>query len=250
MNKVKSGTFAMTELTDPARHVEYNWWHSGDHIPENMAIDGVVLGTRWAAPSSYIAARVIGDPSLATHQYLGHYLMTDPLTEVWREYWDLYLRTNALGRGFEARVIPYIGHHLLVKTYAAERIPISPEAVPFCPHVGVILTVLDVQPARERDVARWLDDVSIPHAVGTDGVFGVSWFKRLGRAVNGDPTAESEPVRLMLLHYLDDDPLEVTLRLRDSAPAPPPPEASSITIAMSGPYEVIPDSRQYDWRVR
>jgi hypothetical protein len=245
---VKSGTFAMTELTDQERHVEYNWWHSGDHIPENMAIEGIVLGTRWAAPQSYIDARVVGDPALAKHQYLGHYLMTDPLEKVWREYWDLYLRTNALGRGYAARVIPYIGHHLLVKTYAAERVPISPEAVPFCPHPGVFLTVLDVDPARERDVARWLDSVAIPDAVHTEGVFGVSLFKRLARMVNGDPTPEPDPIRLMLLHDLDDDPLKVTDRLRDSTP--PPELASSITIAVSGPYETIPDPRDYDWRVR
>ena len=46
MNKIKSGFFAVAEVDDPKGHAEYNWFHSSDHIPENLALDGVILGTR------------------------------------------------------------------------------------------------------------------------------------------------------------------------------------------------------------
>ena len=133
MNKVVSGFFAATDVTDPNGHVTYNWWHSSDHIPENLALEGVVLGTRWAAPKRYVDARWGSDPMFAEHQYLVHYLMVDPLEKSLRDFHDLGSRTRDVGRYFANRTLSYAAHHRLLKSYSSPTVPISPEAVSFRP---------------------------------------------------------------------------------------------------------------------
>ena len=66
MNKATSGFFALTQITDPSKHVDYNWWHASDHQAENLALDGVVYAARWAATNRLTAAR------LGAHACLEH----------------------------------------------------------------------------------------------------------------------------------------------------------------------------------
>ena len=89
MNKIKSGFFAITEVLNSTRHVEYNWWHSSDHQPENLAIDGIVYARRWAAPQKLMDARVAVHQAIERHQYLAHYMFTEPLDEAITAFHEL-----------------------------------------------------------------------------------------------------------------------------------------------------------------
>jgi hypothetical protein len=258
MNKIKSGVFVLIEVTDPARHVEYNWWHSRDHIPENLAIDGIVLGTRWAAPQRFMDARLVVHPAYAATQYLVCYLMTEPVGEVWREFVDLGDRMYGIGRIFNARLARYGGHHRLLKGFVAPRIEISPEALPFRPHKGVYIVMADAASPDDLAALRWVDDVHVPAMLGIPGVTGACWFRSRGPDVQppqGDRTIGDQDNRHVLAYYLDEDPLEVVERLSALDPEHPAApraleQAARMTVVLAGPYTTIDDPRNYDLNLR
>jgi hypothetical protein len=258
MNKVKSGFFAATHVTDSTRHVVYNAWHSTDHIPENLALDGVVLATRWVAPQRYLTERHVTDEVFEQHQYLVHYLMTEPVSTVFREFSDLGARTRNLGRFFAERDIVYAGHHRLLKSYPAEVVPISAEAVPFRPHRGVVVMVTDLpDPKHEQEQSQTWDRAVIPAGLHVPGVLGASWFSCTDVVVWTRPRALTGR-RDVTVFYVDRDPLAVFHRLL-AVTRPLLPDAAfeqaafergagTLTVAFAGPYATIADPEHYDWR--
>jgi hypothetical protein len=251
VNKIKSGFFAFCEVTAPLDHVAYNVWHSFDHIPENLALNGVVLGVRWSAPRTYMEARFSKDPDLAANQYLVHYLMTEPLKEVIAEFVDIGTRLRDLGRFYADRDILYAGHHRFVESYVPAHSVISPEALPFCPHRGVYVLMADVvDQESEKEVAQWINDILIPEMIAVDDVLGTEWFK-----INepSDVTFKFEGYsRYVLLTYLSGEPLELSARLRKRIEDAKSDLANrglgeALRIVFAGPYKVIEHPEDYDW---
>ncbi len=252
MNKIKSGVFVLVEVTGPSSHVEYNWWHSSDHIPENLAIQGIALGTRWAAPGRYKDARQVVHPAFAAHQYLVHYLMTEPLEETWREFIDLGARARALGRSFERRKVLYAGHFRFIKGYVSPRIEVSPEALPFRPSRGVLVVMADATDAeREPELAKWYDQVQIPDMLTVKGVMGAYWFRSRGTPHAGDGTVGDPVNRHVFLYYLDEDPLSVMAELKSQTAewrrtGRMLDTTRSMRTILAGPYMNIDNPRRFD----
>src|SRR5205085_1789587 len=74
--KVDLAYFSFTEITDPAEHGSYNEWHLFDHMPENLALPGIVWAQRWVASPNLPALAV--DDALRPVHYVTVYLMTEP----------------------------------------------------------------------------------------------------------------------------------------------------------------------------
>jgi hypothetical protein len=279
MNQIKSGVFVLTEVPDPGDHVPYNWWHSSDHIPENRAIDGIVVGVRWAAPQSLMDARLVVHPGFAAHQYVQHYMMTEPIERVWREFMDLGVWSREADRTFPRRRLLFAGHYRLLGARCSTRIPISPEALPFRPYRGVFIVMADVvEPATEAEAIRWYEEIRIPDMLSLEGILGVYWFRCREAAfqqnvgMGGESAAwwradnehvhhvstAQQPVvgdplhRYVFLYYLDADPLEMAGRIREGeavwdAAGRSVDESRTLRRVLAAPYEQIEDPRHYDW---
>src|SRR5439155_11581823 len=95
------------------------------------------------------------------------------------------------------------GPFTLVKTYAAHRMAVDADAIPYRPNRGVFVTAQDraeASSAAVLDEARhWYDQVHIPDLLGVRGVAGCWWFE----AVPDGPNPRGRTIRM---YWLDEDP--------------------------------------------
>jgi hypothetical protein len=253
MNKVEIGFFSFTEVTDPKEHRSYNEWHQLDHLPEQIPLPGVVHGQRWVSTPACRRARVAAAPPLDRVQYLTLYLMSGPEAPVVERFRNWGERLSELGRFHRHRVSHLSGAFLFLKAYAAPRVLISPEAIPYRPCRGLHVTVTEPigrpdappDPLLE-DYAQWLDRVRLRDLLTVPGVAGVWTF--VGRSTRFHDAADG---RRITVAYLDDDPLAVAERLVEkertwARQGKTQDWSRAIRIAYSGPFETI-TPWQWDW---
>lgn len=267
MNKVVSGFFALTEITDPARHVDYNWWHASDHQAENLALEGICYAQRWAAPRSYMDARLAVHPSLAPTQYIGHYMATEPLERTIEDFHDLGQRTRDQGRFFPDRNIVTFGFHNLVKGYVADRVEVSPDALPYRPHTGVLLVIKHLlDGSRGQEIAKWHDQVHVPDVLTVKGVTGCYLFQSTGTGATfmtkdpsqvwaGSDTLDTPVSRHVWLYFLDEDPMKTVLDLKEQIGTWRQAGRSldmtgAMETILASPYQTIDPIDDYDWLKR
>jgi hypothetical protein len=243
-NKVKVGFFSFTEVLD-GRHREYNEWHLFDHMPENFKLEGLQWGQRWVSTPELIDRRLFSQGDLAASQYVTLYLITAPVTQALDEFQALGRTLNSLGRFFKARRSHLSGPFKLVKTYAAPRMAVDAEAIPYRPNRGLFLTAQDhAEGATQEalDEARqWYDRVHIPDLLQVRGVAGCWWFEAMG----DPPNPRGRTIRV---YWLDEDP---SLFLDDLKAKTPGMSMMDLRKAYStllvGAYQSIPWDSPFDW---
>ena len=250
MNKLKAGFFALGEVWTPS-HVDWNWWHSSDHIPENLALPGVAVGKRYVAPRSYREARFADHPAFAGSQYLMYYLFTDPVDRVIGDFGALGARVTHLGRMYEDRGIPMAGHYDILDCYVAPSTVVSPEALPYRPDRGVYIDIVEVAASGQEEAVRWYDEVHIPDMLTVRGVTGCYSFKSRGAGVASSPGLEDAANWRVFLYYLDADPLETAaevasrLEARKAAGRLAGRDAA-VKLLLSGPFASIRTPQHQD----
>ena len=253
MNKIKRGFFSFSAVTRAGQHQAYNAWHMFDHIPENMALQGVMHGQRWVCPPEYQTQRLADDAALAPHQYMTLYLFEEPADKVTREFIDLAPRLEALGRFNHDRKSYLSGPFMLVKAYAAARVLVSPEAIPYRPGTGLFVTVDDVADASmEGSIGTWLDQVHVPDMLSVKHVAGIYWFRALHDERGGRSAVPMPAGRTVRVHYLDGDPAEMRADLKKKLPSWKragryPAVADSFKPVLASLYQTIPSTSRFDW---
>lgn len=169
--------FSFVELTDESKHREYNEWHQLDHLPENLALDGVAWGQRWARRGRM---RELGHavPKFENVDYTAMYWFKGDPDEAVREWTALGEATFQLGRG---PLIPGVERRMLaffepVEGRAASRIGVGPEILPFRPNRGAHLTLTKYDEPHSLDTHerfRWESQELISALLELDGVAGV-----------------------------------------------------------------------------
>src|SRR5690606_13873737 len=159
--------FSFIDLTDPSVHREYNEWHQLDHRPENLLLSGVAWGDRWARPAEYAALDRSSSPELGDIDYVAMYWFRPPYEEGVAAWTKLGEDSFQWGRGPQLPGVerPLLGFFTPVKGYAAPRIGVSAETLPFRPNRGLHLTVTHFTEPHAADVHeqfRWDDRVGIP----------------------------------------------------------------------------------------
>jgi hypothetical protein len=133
------GFFSFTEVTDPSAHEAYNAWHQLDHLPEQFTIEGINFGRRWVRSPRCRAAEAATGSLLDRFHYMTLYFLRDE--SVVPEFFALAEDLHAKDRFFRARRALLSGPFPVVGRWAAPRVVVSPEAVPFRPAVGVHVVV-------------------------------------------------------------------------------------------------------------
>ena len=222
MNPIKVGFFSLTGGALSGDDAAYLRWHLLDHQPEQYSIPGMRLGTRWRADDECVALRLAADDGLAPVRHAVGYFMTDPIDQTLVAFSQLGRRAAETGRYPEPATSHLLGAFHLQQGYAAPRVLVSAEAVPFRPHRGIVLLVESIGDGDVAAWARWHHVEHVPALLSIDGVAGVYAFRSstlLG--VGADQGARfGMPMwdpgnRYVTVVYLDDDVAATTARLAD-----------------------------------
>lgn len=199
---IRAGFFSFTEVLE-GRHREYNEWHLLDHAPEMYGVDGVRWAQRWVSTPELIDRRLFSQGDLAASQYITLYLLGGPVQGAVEGLASIDRALRTAGRSFDARRTHLSGPFDVVEMYAAPRLALAADAVPFRPNLGVFVTVQDHAPAATEaalDEAReWYEKVHIPDLLSVRGMAGCWWFE----ATSGGPNPRGRTVRV---YWLDEDP--------------------------------------------
>jgi len=238
MNGATRAFFSFPEVTDRARHRDYNAWHLLDHRPQNLALPGVAHGDRWVrTPQCREASPVDLDADLSAAQYVAMYWFREPAAESIREWRELGTTTLEQGRrpelGWTRR--RHTGLYRPLAGAVAADVPITADALPFRPHAGVVLEVLRAadprSPEAEAAFGRHRRDVATSLAV--PGVLGAWTFG------SRETDAAAGATRLSVL-WCEDDPIAVVGSL------PQPQEGPGLTTVLRTPLLTI-EPGQWDW---
>jgi hypothetical protein len=224
-DKFKVGFFSFTEITDPDEHHSYNEWHMLDHMPEQYPIPGIAYGQRWVATPACAAARAVGGSPLDAAHYLTCYVMTDPVDATLHEFYEHGRALAKVGRFHQHRRAVLSGPFAVVDGWAAPRVLVRPEAVPFRPHRGiyVVVAAADAEP----------DDGAL---IEVDGVAGVWSFAPVAPS-DAHPWRPED--RRISVAWLDGDPLAVAGDLGEQVRARP-------DVTFAGPFATITPG-EWNW---
>ena len=211
MNRVKVGFFSLSHRSPTGDDRPYLEWHQLDHMPEQYALPGLLLGQRWASTPACRAARAaeVDGWSLVEHVVL--YLMGNPVDETIDEFLTLGRHLAELGRFPHALPSQYRGGLRLLEGLAAPRALISSEVVPFRPQRGIYLIVEEPGGGPDQDTAIQRMHVELlPSLVSVPGVAG-AWAFATTPSIRRPMFSEGD--YRMTVCYLDDDPATVGERL-------------------------------------
>ena len=203
------GFFSFTEVTDPSAHEAYNAWHQLDHLPEQFTIEGISFGRRWVRSPRCRAAESATGALFEPFHYMTLYLLRDE--QVIPEFFALAERLRAADRFFAARRAVVSGPFDIVGRWAAPRVAVSPEAVPFRPAHGVHVVV-----------GPPVDGAAL---VGHPGVAGAWQF------------ADAEAGRFITVAFVDGDLWQASAALGT---------AGGASSEWAGPLERV-DAFRWDW---
>jgi hypothetical protein len=236
VTEVAAAFFSFTEVTRAAEHRAYNEWHMLDHLPEQYTLAGVAWGERWVSTPACRQARRVSGPLLDAAHYLTMYLLAPPVDTSLDEFGRLGRELRERDRFHQHRRPHLTGAHDIVGSAAAERVLVSPDAVPYRPHLGLHVRV-------DHDAGgtgqAWLTGDHLPALVDVPGVAGGWVFRRRpGQADERFP----DPPALVTVTWLDGPPLDVAAAIGE-LPAPPD---GALGPVFEGPFERIEVSR-WDW---
>lgn len=220
--------FSFVELSDASQHGAYNRWHQLDHRPENLALPGVAWGDRWARVAEPASPRepaaAAGDPAFAATDYVAMYWFRSPVEQSVAEWDRLGEASFQWGRG---PIIPGVQRSLLgffrpVKGYAAPRIGVNADVLPFRPNRGMHVTLTRYAEPHGLDTHAcftWEDTRVIPELLETPGVAGAWTFsfshpqRHSTLPLDGSLTAPPGGLRIRLL-YVDEEPGQTSAAIR------------------------------------
>ncbi|MGN0063464.1 MAG: hypothetical protein ACI379_04425 [Nocardioides sp.] len=217
--------FSFPEVTDPARHGDYNAWHQFDHLPQNLALPGVRHGQRWVRTPALGAAAHVGDDELAADldaaHYVAMYWFAQPTHASVKEWFRLGSRTGEVGRrpDLDWTRRRFTGFFTPVDSAVGSDVLVTVGAVPLLPHAGLLVDVSRTGGAGGTDLAV-ADLTALP------GVLGAYAFEGLDASAGLRVT----------LAWVSEDPAAV------AALAPPPSHGTLLRTAV----EVVTPGR-WDW---
>ena len=207
MIRVKAAFFSLTPPPPPDDDGSYLRWHLLDHMVEQYQLPGIQYALRYIADGEYLERRIVATGHLEDVGNVVNYLVGDPVQQTHDDFMELGPRLAEMGRFPEVRPSLQLRMPALLRWYASPQAVISPEVVPFRPHRGVVVIVI------EEPVGAW---TSIRGCTG----FTPTTFRRCSRRQaspvpgctaprthgNCSLSTQGDPQYTTVV-YLDDDPL-------------------------------------------
>jgi len=248
----KRAFFSFPQIDDPDRHVAYNEWHSLDHLPENLALQGVVYGDRWLLSPDCAAVSARNIPCMQNFHYMAMYWFDTPADDSEREWKTLGGSIVDQGRRPERSPTQrsVTGFCRPVRGRMSERAQIPLAALPFRPMRGVYIRICELlEPDSTATAAldRWYDRVRMPQLLEAAGAIG-AWTFRSERLQFAGAHPEQLPQWRLQLIYLEADPLDFVADLaeRDCVRDDPVGTSAVETVVFEGPLRAI-IGWQWNW---
>jgi hypothetical protein len=204
---------------------EWNRWYDLEHVPPNVSMPGVMLGSRYVATPELYAARR-GDPASPFTDGRALFLTVYTLCgDPAHAFDDMTVLRDKLYDGDRMRFPPEKkavreGDVLSLRwaVPAPER-TLLPEDVPFVGHTGLIV----VQRRGDAAVDDWYRSDWAPRVVALDGVHGVASY-----------SSATRDGLVLDLTYVEGDAGGVLEAIRDRAP-----HHQDVTLVVEAPFDRI-----------
>lgn len=206
---VKAGIFSLTAAAPPDDDGSYLRWHLMDHMPEQYQLPGIVHGLRWIADGDYADHRLAASGPLGEIGNAVHYLVTDPVEETFDDFVTLGRALRDNGRFPVVRPSLQVAGLRLLQWRSSPHALISPEAVPFRPHRGIVLIVEEPTDGRPDEWLRWLHAEHYPALLAAPGTAG-AWTFGSSAGWRHLPRGWRIDHQYISVIYLDEDPLATT----------------------------------------
>lgn len=210
---------------------DWNRWYDLEHIPPNVALDGILSGRRYVAtPELHGLRSAVAGSGYADQRATFATIYTlagDPRT-AFEGMSALREELVAADRMFpdEKKVVREGGVFRLRWAVADPALKAEERDIPFLEHTGLMV----VQHAASDELDDWYRTTFAPSAVGVAGVSGVLGYESLLR-----------PDTALELVLLDDEPAAAVGRLRAAVQHHPDAQ-----VAVEAPYALI-DPLRYPW---
>jgi hypothetical protein len=166
-------------------------------------------------------ARAVSGEQLDPVHYLTCYLMTEPVEETLKEFYEHGRALGKVGRFHRQRRALMSGPFRILDGRAAPRVLVRDESVPFRPHRGIYVVV---EAAGAPDCAA--HEAALMDVPGVAGL----WVFGSGEASESHPWQPGD-VRITVA-WLDEDPLAVGAAVE-------PIERERSAVSFAGPFETI-----------
>lgn len=206
---------------NPARRNDYHRWHLLDHQPENLALPGVLHGDRWVRTDACRAATEVDrEPALSDADHVAMYWFADPVRESLAEWYELGRTTGEHGRRPDLAWTERLatGFFRPLGGAVTGGVTVTPAALPFRHHTGVVLEILRVaepgSAAADAHARRWHEE-ALADVRRSEGVAGTWTFASRDFTVQRPSGAEKPEAGAfqLALHFCVDDPVAVAGRL-------------------------------------
>ena len=210
---------------------EWNRWYDLEHLPPNVALDGVMFGHRYVATPDLHALRTTSDASGFSGQrasFLTIYTLSGDPQSVFTGMSDLREELVAAGRMFpdEKKAVREGGVFGIRWTASDPVLKAAVIDVPFLQHTGIVV----VQRRQDDQLEGWYRTTFAERAVAVPGVSAVLGYESLTR-----------PGVALEIVLLEGDPAESADRLTTSVAHHPDAE-----VAVEAPFSLISPLR-YPW---
>ncbi len=204
---------------------EWNRWYDLEHLPPNIALDGIMTGRRYFAGPAHHAARLPESPAdgFAGGQgvHVTIYTLCGDPTSVIAEMTTERDRLEEAGRMFAAEKKTVRAGDAMELAWSAAAPALKAEApdIPHIAHSGIRVVLRRRDDENERELAEAI----VAGAVTTEGVHAVmSHSAVFQRGVSCE------------LYLVEGDVIEVTERCRERAPYP-----SESDVLLDAPFQLI-----------
>lgn len=210
----------------------FNRWYDLEHIPPNVALQGVMLGRRYVATPELHEVRVT-DPSSGLAGQRGTFLTIytlcePPLATVtgMSELREVLYADNRMNFPADKKVVRDGGALDFVSAVSSPDIALPPDDVPFVGHSGILL----VRRRSDEAVAAWYRKDWASTVCALDGVHGVMSLHFAG--------SEDEELDVV---FVEGDLVARTRQIRAAAP-----HHAEVRVIADAPYQLI-DPLRYPW---
>jgi hypothetical protein len=198
----------------PEHEREFNAWYDLDHMPEVIALPGVISAQRYYAEDNLFPFRTSRDdaPPIGQARFCNLYLLGDAdLAAAQARMGELGKRLQAEKRLFRHCQIAFSNTYRLIHTYAAKRIKVSADALPYIGHRGLQVAMGSVpNPADIPEATEWWHSSHYPDMLEVPGWAG---------ALKCEPLGEEGKGRFLHLFLLDKPAKEAHDELEKVLPA-------------------------------
>jgi hypothetical protein len=196
------------------REGEFNEWYDLDHMPEVVAVPGVIGGERYYAEDDLMRFRASREdaPPIGDARFCNIYFLSDPdLPAVAARMAETGKRLAAEKRLFRHGRIVFSATYRLIHTYAAGRIRASAEALPYLRHRGLQVAMGSVPDPKDiAEATEWWHSDHYPDMLKVPG-----W----AAALKCEPLGEEGRGRFLHLFLLDKPAREAHEELEKVLPA-------------------------------